>query len=140
MSKIIYSTLSAPVCFRLYEPKSNPSGLPLSKALVTIEGKAGIAVYNNAGGIFTHQGYATVISDQNYEWLKDHPTFKNFVKRGHYVVSDEKGGDPAKLQEKANKKAKDMVPDPSAPLKPNEFGGGGRVPEATTAPKSNNEK
>ncbi len=140
MSKVIYSTLSAPVCFRHYEPKPSPMKLPISKTSVTIEGKAGIAVYNNVNGVFSHQGYATVISDECYDWLKDDPVFKNFVKRNHYVVADEKGGDSVKLQEKANKRAKEMATDPSAPLAPKDFDLNGRVPEVTTAPKIDNDK
>lgn len=81
MSVNIYSTLSASVEYTFY--KSNDvKELGIIERKILVEGGAGIA-----NKVFqTPEGLVTVVSDDDYEHLKNHQVFQMHVKNGFIKV------------------------------------------------------
>jgi len=125
---VIYSTKSSPTIFADYAPAPN-GNLPRVLRRVVIEGNAGVAILGDYANPKTLAGYASVVSDQDYMWLKDHPVFKRMIDRGFLMVSPEKSTNPEKLSRKAQNAAQNMAKDVSAPLTDVDYKSGGRIGE-----------
>ena len=93
-------------------------GLNRLKRSVVIKGTAFVA---DKKTLEANKGCVTEISDEDYEWLKDNPTFKQMENDGYMVVMDkEKAAE--KEAEKGDKK------DASAQLTPEDFEAAGKEP------------
>ncbi|HZZ80029.1 MAG TPA: hypothetical protein VFE62_16065 [Gemmataceae bacterium] len=77
----VYSTLANSTEYLDYG-QHNPKGINTIQRSVLIKGGSGI----NRKHIQTPLGVHTAISDQDYEWLKDNPHFKQHEKNGYMVV------------------------------------------------------
>lgn len=93
-------------------------GLNRLKRTVSIKGSAYVADKKTLEAV---KGEVTEISDEDYEWLKDNPTFKQMEKDGYMVVM-EKEKEAKKEAEKGDKK------DASAQLTPEDFEAAGKEP------------
>jgi hypothetical protein len=78
MSVTIYSTLSAPVAYNIFVPKKNKNDLNKIAQKILIKGGANISDKN----LYTPKGIVTHIEDEEFEILKDHPTFIRHEKAG----------------------------------------------------------
>lgn len=107
---VIYSTMTSSVKYTKYKPRE--AGQPHNVALghVLIKGGANVADRH----LHTPRGVATSITQDEYEFLKTDPTFKQHLAKGHVTVSD--------ADVSADKVAKDMTPkDASAPKTPTDY-------------------
>jgi hypothetical protein len=112
MSWYIYSTLSNDNSYVIYHPKVQ-GNLPQVRKSITIKGKANLA-HGGDYGLVTPLGMRTVISNEDYEDLKDIHLFKTHVENGHIIAKYEE-------KQKADKVAKDMNKDVCAPPTPKYF-------------------
>lgn len=126
MPVTVYSTLSAPVVFATYRDNPNEQ-LRVIKDSIQINGHAGVAISGRYAQPQTLIGYATQIPDESYSWLKDHSIFKDMVEKGFLTPVEERLQPPEKLTEKAQKHAKNMPKDASAPITPLDYESGGRI-------------
>ena len=125
----VYSTATSAITYVEYEPDiEKKSGHSKIVRKVTINGGHGVATKN----LITPKGIMTKITDDDFEWLVQQPSFQNHMKRG-FMSYDKNKIDP-------EKKAANMAKgDQSAPLTPNDFEKGGYSDENsriyTGAPK-----
>jgi hypothetical protein len=77
----IYSTMANSTEYLRYS-QHNPKGVNVIQHSVLIKGGSGI----NRQHMQTPLGVHTGISDQDYEWLKDDPHFKQHEKNGYIKV------------------------------------------------------
>lgn len=125
MTVYVYSTLSAPTAYTLYEPitesnKMLQKDLPIFKLdkhgnphKILIKGGANVAHASGDSAMYTPKGVATAVSDEDYELLKDDVHFKQHIKNG-FITVEEKEYDAGKVA--SNLKEKDA----SAPRTPDD--------------------
>lgn len=118
MSKFVYSTATASIMYREYEPGGGD--VKKVKKELLIQGGSNIALRNKP----TALGVLTVISDDDYEWLKNDKAFQRHVDRKFMRVMDSKV-DP---EVAAGKMA---LRDQSAQARPEDF----TANDGETAPK-----
>lgn len=114
--KYIVSKSSQGIDFMDWE--KTVGGLNRLKRTISIKGSAYVADKKTLEAV---KGEVTEISDEDYEWLKDNPTFKQMEKDGYMVVM-EKEKEAKKEAEKGDKK------DASAQLTPEDFEAAGKEP------------
>ncbi len=105
----VYSTLTNGNEYAEYEPGG--ADIPVLKKKVEIKGGANVA---NKKSLITPLGVATRVSDEDLEFLKNHPEFQRHMKAG-YISIGKTNADPEKFA--SNMKG----PDESAPLTPADF-------------------
>ena len=114
--KYIVSKSSQGIDFMDWE--KTVGGLNRLKRSVSIKGCAFVADKKTLEAV---NGVVTEITDEDYDWLKDNPTFKQMEKDGFMVVMD-KEKEAKKEAEKGDKK------DASAQLTPEDFEAAGKEP------------
>ncbi len=121
----IVSTLAADTNYIDYEP-SVDGGANVVRKAVLVHGGAGVANQKRAlaGAILTSEGISTKVSDEDLEFLEAHPTFQLHKKNGHIRI--------LRFVESAEKVAKDMTRDVSAPQTPDTFKKEGVTVDGTT--------
>lgn len=105
----IYSTLTNPQMFTTYV--NGGADLPVVDRKVQINGGTGIASRN----LITTMGVHTGISLDDYEAIKDMPSFKKFVEDGFIVVEGKEAAQIERVVSNMN------IADPSSPLTPSDF-------------------
>jgi hypothetical protein len=85
----VYSTLANSQRYVKYAPKM-PGGLNIPEREIFINGGAGIAQKRTFG---TPLGVYTRVPDEEMEWLKDHPCFKDHMAKG-YIRMEKRKMDP----------------------------------------------
>lgn len=98
--------------------KTTTGGINRLVRSVLIKGGAFVADKKTLEAV---KGVVNEVSDEDYEWLKDNPTFKQMVDDGYIVVFEKEGP--------ANKEAdKGDMKDNSAQLTPEDFEAAGKEP------------
>lgn len=115
MSVYVFSTMTAGVTYVRYG--QGGGDLPVSEASVTIAGGSNLPNKH----MLTSIGVMTEVSDEDWTWLQEDPTFKLHKKNGYITIRDK----PAA----AEKVATDMqTRDQSAPLVDADFSDKAPVP------------
>ncbi len=114
----VYSTMTGPVEYAIWV--KGGGDIPTIKKSVRIEGGANVADKH----LYTPRGVCTIISEEDYEVLKQDGVFKIHVENGFITIGDKEA--PSIERAVADMESQDE----SAPLTPNDFDGeGGPKPE-----------
>jgi hypothetical protein len=113
----IFSTLSAGVDYTGYKKSDSESGAHEVERVVSIKGGAGVASALDvlAGKPLTPAGVQTEVTDEELEFLKNHPVFQDQLKAGFLKIVEKKSAKIEKVVEDMNKD------DTSAPLQEKDF-------------------
>ena len=81
----VFSTLSASVACAIYTKKVDPNHPNKVDKKIVINGGANVANDH----VITPKGVVTLVSEEDYKILKDHPSFKGYLERGFVTVDIE---------------------------------------------------
>jgi hypothetical protein len=142
----VYSTATGSVSFHVFEKiseeeitrrkQSNSQEISIPKILktITIKGGAGLRTIRN---IETPKGVATLVTDEDLEYLKTDFTFKQMVKN-NFITFDEKSRNAKDI----DKMVADLAPkDLSAQKTPEDYsrpGSAAKVAKSSLGPKQSN--
>lgn len=126
----VYSTATAGVDFARYKPKRPDMAANQIERKVTIHGGSNVANKN----LFTPLGVVTQVTDDEAEFLKNHPAFKRMEERGFMRIRKNKA-DPEKIITSENMEIRDA----SAPKTPETIAAEGAKAFTGAAKKGDNE-
>lgn len=126
MSVTVISTMTDSVGYTFFDKVGD---LPIPKKKITIHGGASIPSIKSGFGdmsrneegipIWTAEGTATVITDANYDALKDHWLFKKHQESGHVkVIMSDVSDDYKRVKKEVRSMEVNWQADPSRQLTP----------------------